>query len=913
MALVIEVRRALTSIALYATVACGDAAAQTAQRSALVGRVTDPSGAPVAGARVTLSGAAALGGARAIDADDDGRYRFLALLPGAYVLSVEAAGFQPVSHPELRLPVETTWTVDFRLDVRAVAERVDVTAPTPIVDVTTAASPAILDRALLQNLPTGRSLTAVMNLAPGVTDNVSFGGQQGSNGLTLDGVSLVEPVLGRVWGGVSYNWLDSVQVVALGAPAEYGQSTGAIANGVLRSGSNRVSGLGEYVAAVPGWTGNNTGGLEPQFQTRFAPRDLLSWWDLNGQVGGPVVRDRLWYFAGLTLIRERYRPFGYAGPEVADRDEPMTLGKVDAAPRDDIRLQGFYQYRSGTIVGSTLSPWANTLETAGQQRWRDHTWNARATWVARPDTTVEGRVGGLVGWSAFGPVDPARAAGPHPVQDFVLGAVAHNVLSLTDDDRRTVTGSLRVSHVRRAGRSLHDLVVGLEVEGTSARVFSGSPGDRIDSYANGVYQLTMLSGSQDVRTQNRRVTLYAQDRWSLGGGVTLEPGVRIESYGGRPRQGGEVFSTTPVALRLGAAWDVSSNHRTVVRGHYGRYHDMLFSQIYSWHDREGLSYRLLGVMTPAGEFVEQSRQDLSIPAYPIDPGLKQSHVDQFSAGVEHQLARDLAVEARYVGRRFGNFIGYVDQRLDDWSSYTAQDPGPDGRLGTSDDGGMVTSFVPYWWPSGERDLVIANPEGANRRYDALQLIARKRQADNWEAQASYTWARTSGTIPGQEFTSATYWSLAPLGFGGSPGGTTSLRSTPSPRSMFDYSELKLLGWVRVPGLGGTVLGGVFRRHNGLRWHRIAANLEPATGWFDYLLPEEPFSRVAPTLNLLDLRVEKTLWLRGGGRSLGLYLDAMNVANVGVARSFINQSGPSFGMPRTWTDPRTMRLGARYTF
>ena len=121
--------------------------------------------------------------------------------------------------------------------------------------------------------------------------------------------------------------------------------------------------------------------------------------------------------------------------------------------------------------------------------------------------------------------------------------------------------------------------------------------------------------------------------------------------------------------------------------------------------------------------------------------------------------------------------------------------------------------------------------------------------------------------------------------------------------------------MRIPGLGGTVASGVFRRHNGQRWHRIAATIEPATGWFTYLVPaEEPaFSRIAPTLNLLDLRLEKVLLLRGQGRSLGLYLDAMNVANVGAARSYIQQSGPRFGFPRTWTDPRTIRLGLRYTF
>lgn len=903
----------VVALAVCAAMGAPTASAQTAQRSALVGRVIDPSGAPLLGARVTISGAAALGGARTSETDDAGRYRFLALLPGAYMLSAEADGFQRAIHPEFRLPVETTWTVDFRLELRTIAEHVDVEAPTPIVDVTTAAAPAIIDRALLQHVPTGRTLTAVMNLAPGVTDDVSFGGQQNSNGMTIDGVSLVEPVLGRVWGSVQYNWLDAVQVVALGAPAEYGQSTGATVNGVLRSGSNRFAGLGEYVAAVPTWTGRNTDTLEPQFRTQFAPRNLQSWWDVNGQLGGPIARDRLWFFTGFGLVREHYRPFGYAGPEQAERDEPQALVKLDAAPLDDVRLQGFYQHSAGSVVGEQLSAFQPALETAGQRRQRNHTWNARGTWVARPDTTIEARIGGLVGYSTFGPVDPARADGPPPVADNFLGTLAHNVLTLTDDDRQTVTTSARVTHMRRIGGSLHDLAAGVEYESTSSRVFYGPPGDRVDQYFDGVYQSTLLWRGEDIRTRNRRTTFYAQDRWSVGRGLTLEPGIRVESYGGRPRQGGDVFSTVPVAPRFGAALDMTSSHRTVLRAHYGRYHDMLFSQIYSWHDTAGQSARITGTIAPDGEFIEQSRYLDAVPAYPIDPDLKQSHVDQFSTGVEHQLLRDVAVEARYVARRFGNFIGYVDQRLDEWTTFVARDPGRDGRLGTTDDGELLTGFVPYWWPAGERALVITNPEGANRRYDAVQLIGRKRQADNWEAQASYTWSRTSGTIPGQEFTSATYQNLSPLGYGGAPGGPQSLRSTPFTRSLFDYNELKLLGWVRIPGLGGTIASGVFRRHDGRRWHRLASTMDPVTGSGGLVPAEEPFSRIAPTLNLLDVRLEKTLLLRGEGRSLGLYLDAMNVANLGVARSYIQQSGPRFGFPRTWTDPRTMRLGLRYTF
>lgn len=403
-----------------------------------------------------------------------------------------------------------------------------------------------------------------------------------------------------------------------------------------------------------------------------------------------------------------------------------------------------------------MSAFQPALETAGQRRQRNHTWNARGTWVARPDTTIEARIGGLVGYSSFGPVDPARADGPPAVADFFLGTLAHNVLTLTDDDRQTVTTSARVTHMRRIGGSLHDLAAGLEYESTSSRVFYGPPGNRVDQYFDGVYQSTLLWEGEDIRTRNRRTTFYAQDRWSVGHGLTLEPGIRVESFGGRPREGGDVFSTTPVALRFGAAWDVTSSHRTVLRAHYGRYHDMLFSQIYSWHDTAGQSERITGIIGPDGAFIEQSRYLDAVPAYRIDPDLKQSHVDQFSTGVEHQLSRDVAVEARYVARRFANFIGYVDRRLDEWTTFTARDPGPDGRLGTSDDGGTLTSFVPYWWPSGDRDLVIANPEGASRRScsdgcASLASVARLRVAcsGGMTASAGTAWPPRGIPSPGR--------------------------------------------------------------------------------------------------------------------------------------------------------------------
>ena len=281
-----------------------------------------------------------------------------------------------------------------------------------LVDVTTSSSPARFERDLLQNLPTARSLEAVLNLAPGVTDNVAFGGTQiSSNSYSVDRVSTVETFQGKSWSPVPYNWLESVQVIALGAAAEYGQFTGALTNGVLRSGSNRFSGLGEFISYVPDWTSDNTKELNQTLQAAFTPKELIESWDANGQVGGPLRRDRLWFFAGLGTTKERFRPFGYTGSNSTDMAEPSALAKIDSA-LGQVQLQGFYQRDVADWQGVGLSPSFPTLESAPDLERRNRVWNARATWIPSAATLIELRSGGYTGASRQLPHPPATIEGP---------------------------------------------------------------------------------------------------------------------------------------------------------------------------------------------------------------------------------------------------------------------------------------------------------------------------------------------------------------------------------------------------------------------------------------------------------------------------------------------------------------------
>ena len=131
--------------------------------------------------------------------------------------------------------------------------QVTVARRVPAVDVRASAIPTHLNQSLLNNLPVTRALADLINLAPGVTDNVAFGGTKSSNAIYVNGVQTTDPLDQRPLVGLNHNWLEQMEVSALGAGAEYGGFTAVAANAIVKSGSNRFSGLGEYWTTRSGW------------------------------------------------------------------------------------------------------------------------------------------------------------------------------------------------------------------------------------------------------------------------------------------------------------------------------------------------------------------------------------------------------------------------------------------------------------------------------------------------------------------------------------------------------------------------------------------------------------------------------------------------------------------------------------
>jgi len=885
--------------------------AQTDQRSAIEGVVTDPQGAVVRGVSVTLSGDRLIGGARSAATDALGRVRFVELLPGTYDLEVNAPGFKTARRSHIALPVETTYTIPIGLQMAGLVESVDVPANRALIDVRSAASPTIFDQPLLHDVPTSRTLDSVLGLTPGVTTppplysiggQVAFGGTQMSgNVIAVDGVGLNDPAIGQQVSEVHYNWLQQVQVSGLGAPAEYGTFTGALANGVLRSGGNRVSGMGEYLTVRPKWTANNLGGLPADEQDLLPPTTVLSWWDLNGQVGAPIVRDRLWVFGGTSALNHEYRSFGYSGPGHTDERTSRTLAKVDASPFRKLTLQGFVTRDATDTVGLGLSQWS-TAEARPDTESRSHAWNLRGNVIVTPTTMLTVRASGYTGMNRAEPHPPATMDGPSPSSESTNGMACCNSF-WNEFHRKSSVTALTATHYHEGRLGRHDMKAGFEYDVSPSEYTAGIPTGRRLTTENGVVVQVEEWAGDHPETTAKHAVVYLQDRWALNSRLTLEPGFRAEFNRGTVPGATHTFSTSPVGLRLGLAWDVSGNQTTVARAHYGRYHDPLYSDVYAY-TAHGVHSPHVFYAVQDGQLIEQfhyvEEVDLTEPST-----LKQSHVDQWTAGVEHALGSDTTVQVQWVGRRFGHFIGWVDPRLSDWTPHQVQDPGPDGTPGTSDDGGMFTVYQVYPNSGFSDRLELSNPAGAYRRYNGIQIVATRRYANRWQYQVSYSWSRSSGTAGNEYATDATYWSMNPAGYGADG---NMHASGPVP-PIYDYSEFKAVGSYRAPWLGGWMTGAAFRWHDGTHWQRVARVAEP----FFVRFPAEPVgTRRTPSIGGLDLRVEKTFGLPRDGR-LGFYVDIFNLTNVGRATGYNPVSGPNFQKVEAWTDPRTGQLGVRYSF
>src|SRR2546430_10361835 len=288
---------------VLALLVAGSAAARAQETTGTIqGRVVDSQGLAVPGATITVVGPQRT---QTIAADGQGRFSAPFLTPGKYDVRVELQGFK-TSEQNVTVALGQTVTLPVTLQVGSLAETVQVTGTTDIINTQTTTTGANITSETLQRVPVGRTLSATTYLAPGVTSsgtagsaNPSIAGGSGlDNHYVIDGVNVTNQgygalgsysiVFGSLGNATPFDFIQEVQVKTGGYEAEFGQSTGGVVNVLTKSGSNPIRGsLFGYARPSKGegdWT---------QFQSINGSGQTLGTrnYDTGVQSGTPVIKD----------------------------------------------------------------------------------------------------------------------------------------------------------------------------------------------------------------------------------------------------------------------------------------------------------------------------------------------------------------------------------------------------------------------------------------------------------------------------------------------------------------------------------------------------------------------------------------------------------------------------------------------
>jgi hypothetical protein len=318
------------------------------------GVVVDAKGAPVADASVRITGDQLPAG-RTVRTDTSGIYRFALLLPGRYAISVDKSGIGTASRHAI-VEVGRDTQLEVVLGVAVTAEVTVVAAATPVVDLKTTELNFNYTAQIIEQLPLARTYAGLFQLIPGVAENGAFapasGGSRQDNTFLIDGVNITNPLFGYL--ATEVNELDIVEFnVKRGAiSAASGRSSGFMTNAVTKSGTNQLSGAVRFEMIPAEWVAGSDKQIKST-EDRWVPAY---------GVGGPLMRNRLFFYTSGRLFRsttsERRNTFG----ELPDREESINelFVKLTGQPGGNMSFNVGYRHRPTQIdfagIGASDSP-----------------------------------------------------------------------------------------------------------------------------------------------------------------------------------------------------------------------------------------------------------------------------------------------------------------------------------------------------------------------------------------------------------------------------------------------------------------------------------------------------------------------------------------------------------------------------
>jgi carboxypeptidase family protein len=287
-------------------------------QATIAGTVKDASGAVLPGVSVEASSPALIEKSRTAVTDGAGRYRIEELRPGDYTVTFTLSGFATTKREGVTLSGSAVTTIDAEMKVGGVAETVTVTGETPVVDIASSKREVTLDNETMRNLPTVRSYSYLLNTVPGLQTNNNnvntgpvfaifpiHGGRGVESRLTVDGLNISNPPGGNQPPNFTAD-IANAQEVTMTTSGGLGEieTAGLTMNIVPKQGGNKLSGLFGLSGFSKGMQSDN---FTTELTSRGAtqPTPVYHVYDVNGAVGGPIIKDQLWYYMSVRLQGQR--------------------------------------------------------------------------------------------------------------------------------------------------------------------------------------------------------------------------------------------------------------------------------------------------------------------------------------------------------------------------------------------------------------------------------------------------------------------------------------------------------------------------------------------------------------------------------------------------------------------------------